>query len=69
MTRHCMVAVRICGGLAIENGYVDDGLAVQGVIANYSCTDGFTLVGSSSRVCQSNGQWSGNAPVCQGTNS
>lgn len=30
----------------------------------YSCNGGLFLVGSSERVCQENGQWTGNEPAC-----
>ena len=33
--------------------------------AAYSCNNGFLLVGQTTRVCQSNGEWSGKAPVCK----
>lgn len=36
-----------------------------GSTATYSCNDGFTLQGQSTRTCQSNSQWSGSAPTCQ----
>ena len=31
---------------------------------HYSCQNGFLLSGLSNQICQSNGQWSGNIPVC-----
>ena len=33
-------------------------------VANYSCNDGFQLVGDTSRICQSTGTWSGVQPTC-----
>lgn len=33
----------------------------------FSCDEGFTLKGSISRTCLSNGSWSGVQTVCQGT--
>ncbi len=36
------------------------------VSATYTCSTGYTLIGSSTRTCQTNEQWSGNAPTCQG---
>ena len=34
-------------------------------VVTYTCDVGYTLQGSNSRTCQSNGQWSGNLPQCQ----
>ena len=36
-----------------------------GSTATYKCDDGFLLVGTTTRECLSNGQWSGNAPICK----
>ena len=33
--------------------------------ARYSCVSGYTLIGLPLRVCQPNGVWSGEAPVCK----
>lgn len=36
-----------------------------GSTATYSCVDGFDLIlGDEMRICQTNGQWSGIAPMC-----
>ena len=32
--------------------------------ATYTCNSGFSLVGSSTRTCLSNGSWSGSQPIC-----
>ena len=31
----------------------------------YECKTGFQLVGSANRICQSNGVWSGQEPICE----
>ena len=33
--------------------------------ANYTCDSGYTLNGNGTRVCQTNGMWSGSAPSCE----
>ena len=33
-------------------------------VVTYTCDVGYTLQGSNSRTCQSNGQWSGSVPQC-----
>ena len=35
-------------------------------VVTYTCDVGYTLQGSNSRTCQSNGQWSGSVPQCKG---
>ena len=34
-------------------------------ISTYACRMGFMVVGSVSRTCQGDGQWSGSEPTCQ----
>ena len=46
------------------NGSVYVNGSTPGSIATYTCIDYFVLVGAASRVCQDNGQWSGNTPEC-----
>ena len=49
------------------NGTVDlrDGSLV-GAVAIYTCDPSFELIGVDSRVCQENGLWSEEAPICEG---
>ena len=35
-------------------------------VVTYTCDVGYTLQGSNSRTCQSNGKWSGSVPQCNG---
>ena len=37
----------------------------SGTIATYTCYSGYSLVGSSSRICLSSGSWNGSQPYCQ----
>uniref|UniRef100_A0A1X7VTZ5 Sushi domain-containing protein n=1 Tax=Amphimedon queenslandica TaxID=400682 RepID=A0A1X7VTZ5_AMPQE len=37
----------------------------EGYHWSYLCRQGFELVGNRERVCQSNGQWSGQLPICR----
>uniref|UniRef100_A0A8C7JK65 C3/C5 convertase n=1 Tax=Oncorhynchus kisutch TaxID=8019 RepID=A0A8C7JK65_ONCKI len=53
--------------LVLENGSVFP-LQMQYFVNNettYECYAGYTLRGSSSRVCQPNGKWSGGTPICR----
>lgn len=42
----------------------DDYLLRVGSTATYQCDDGYELFGSATRVCTSNGKWSGDLPYC-----
>ena len=55
-----------CGPLdPPTEGSVSINGTIVGSTATYTCNDGFTLQGGSTRTCQTNGQWSGSAPICQ----
>ena len=62
----CLIAVD-CGALPlVQHGHaVTNGTVFQSV-ANYTCDNGYNLVGIQSRTCESNATWSGNEPVCKG---
>jgi len=56
-----------CGDLsAPSNGQISINATTFGSMATYSCDLGYTLDGNTSRTCQSNGQWSGSQPSCNG---
>ena len=40
--------------------------SLVGADATYTCDPSFRLIGTTSRTCQQNGSWSGEAPVCEG---
>ena len=46
------------------SGIIDQTDTTVGSVASYSCGNGFELVGSMTRVCQSDGMWSGVDPQC-----
>ncbi|XP_024291847.1 complement factor B isoform X4 [Oncorhynchus tshawytscha] len=50
----------------LRNGEVSPVLLqyVVGAQTTYECHDGYAFAGSASRVCQSNGKWSGDTPIC-----
>lgn len=56
-----------CGYLDLpENGQVILSGMNVGSIATYSCNSGFEVTGKyPTRTCQSDGRWSGTAPVCR----
>jgi len=41
----------------------------QYVYLDWTCEDGFTLIGLAERVCQGDGYWSGEAPLCHESDS
>ena len=49
-----------------DNGAVSVTGTGVGDTATYTCDDGYELVGSSTRTCQPNGEWSGSPPTCEG---
>ena len=56
-----------CNSLSgIVNGRATYSETVFGSSATYSCDSGFLLIGDNTRVCQEDGQWSGEEPVCVG---
>ena len=55
-----------CFGLTDPpNGQVALNLTTFGAVAEYSCEEGYDLIGPTARNCQPNGNWSDNAPVCE----
>ena len=54
-----------CGYLSsLRYGRVSMTALNVGGTATYTCYNGFSLVGSSTRTCLSNGSWSGSQPIC-----
>ena len=47
------------------NGRVNQRGNNPGDRASYTCNSGYELQGDSTRTCQNNGQWSGDAPTCE----
>ena len=63
----CTVSVVDCGPLPNPaNGAVALDGTEEGNTAQYSCNAGFALVGSQTRMCGGDGQWSDTAPTCVG---
>ena len=55
-----------CGPLSPpSNGDIRVSNTLFGSSARYSCFPGYKLAGLSFRVCQLDGTWSGNAPICE----
>ena len=49
----------------IANGGVTWTGLSAGNVANYTCTSGYELVGSPTRLCGDDGTWSGDEPFCR----
>ena len=55
-----------CGSLSSPtNGSITITEVTFGALANFTCDEGFNLIGSSSRQCLANGNWSGNDTSCE----
>jgi len=55
-----------CGDLdSPANGDVSYTTTTEGSVADYSCDEGYDLVGVTQRICQSNNTWSGDVPTCE----
>ena len=60
------MSAAVCGDLNDPvDGTVSMGGLQVGDTATYSCDSGFTLHGTSIRVCQIGGTWSGTEPTCK----
>ena len=62
------IAVDCQGLAAIKNGaiYYNTGKTTYSTIAQYTCNTGYNLIGSESRICQSDGTWNSTDPSCIG---
>ena len=43
----------------------DFGIPSYGDTCSFTCNDGYELTGNDTRICQSNGTWSGSDSVCR----
>lgn len=58
----------VCGDPGIPSHGIGLGDAFDaGSVVRFSCEPGYSLRGSSERICHSNGSWSGTQPECEGT--
>lgn len=57
----------MCGdpGIPSHGIGLGDEFGVDSMV-RFSCEPGYTLRGSSERICQANGSWSGTQPECEG---
>ena len=63
-----------CTTQSVTNGTVQysteptaSGDFANGTVANYSCADGYELMGEQNRTCLVDGTWTGAEPICTGT--
>ena len=55
----------LCSNLSSPaNGYVTVEGTTEGSVANYSCEQGYRLLGMDQRTCLQNAQWSGTESLC-----
>ena len=55
-----------CGPLtAPADGTVDYSASIYQSVATFTCNTGYTLQGSATLICQSNGNWDNADPTCQ----
>ena len=60
------VGITDCGTLLDPpNGQVDLTGTGDGSEATYTCSEGYVLIGTEVRTCQSNGNWSSEEPLCE----
>ena len=66
ITQNCLsIAVINCGDPGtLSNGQHTLSSTTYNSVVTYTCDVGYTLQGSNSRTCQSDGQWSGSIPQC-----
>ena len=67
-TRDTLLPIfRSFGGRTTAGSYREDTFSstIYNSVVTYTCDVGYTLQGSNSRTCQSNGQWSGSVPQYQ----
>ena len=48
----------------IQNGKSMSNGTLPGAVAQYSCDETYVLEGPEQQICQENGMWSGDDPVC-----
>lgn len=54
-----------CGHLpSLANGIITIEKTASGEEASFSCNENYYLVGPKSRICLTNGTWSGDDPEC-----
>ena len=55
----CSTPKQLCDGAVSYDG------TGYNMVVVYKCDEGYSLIGPSKRVCQSNGKWSGEEPLCE----
>ena len=53
--------------LTIPNGMVCYDGTIADSVATYVCDDAYTLIGTTQRMCRSDGRWKGSIPSCNAT--
>ena len=66
----CFLLLACAPLTAPSNGMITCSQAVDvvpsiGDTCTYTCNTGYELIGSHTRICQTDGNWSGSAPMCR----
>lgn len=64
-TLTCTITAAECPNLDnIDNGQVSSPSNLENSVATYTCNTDYSLLTDSTRMCQSDGTWSGSTPIC-----
>ena len=73
--KYCILSISVtCPALTLTNGIVSYDVSAEnerypaGATASFSCNYGYSMSGSTSRTCQTSGNWEQQLPTCSQSN-